>query len=125
MVVGLPARASLNADIFFIVVKSISTLESYVGNRQDAREALDLAARGKVRCFFELKPLSALKDTYQNLEKGTVVGRVVLDMKNWAAARRRHCSPSSASILLSSSRASLASLFVFPSPTRSRGFFLD
>ena len=31
-------------------------------NRQDAREALDLAARGKVKCFFELKPLSALKE---------------------------------------------------------------
>ena len=31
-------------------------------NRQDAREALDLAARGKVKCFFELKPLSAIKE---------------------------------------------------------------
>ena len=31
MVVGLPARASLNADIFFTVTKSISILGSYVG----------------------------------------------------------------------------------------------
>ena len=62
MVVGLPARASLSADIFFTVVKSISILGSYVGNRQDAREALDIAARGKVKCHYVLKPLSALAE---------------------------------------------------------------
>ena len=31
-------------------------------NRQDAREALDIAARGKVKCFFVSKPLSALSE---------------------------------------------------------------
>ncbi|KIP06462.1 hypothetical protein PHLGIDRAFT_128263 [Phlebiopsis gigantea 11061_1 CR5-6] len=81
MVVGLPARASLNADIFFTVTKSISILGSYVGNRQDAREALDIAARGKVKCTFQLKPLSALEETYHALEAGTVAGRIVLDMQ--------------------------------------------
>lgn len=62
MVVGLPARASLSADIFFTVIKSISILGSYVGNRQDAREALDIAARGKVKCHYITKPLSALTE---------------------------------------------------------------
>lgn len=62
MVVGLPARASLSADIFFTVVKSINIIGSYVGNRQDAREALDIAARGKVKCHYVLKPLSALAE---------------------------------------------------------------
>jgi len=81
MVVGLPARASLSADIFFTVTKSISILGSYVGNRQDAREALEIASRGKVKCFYELKPLSALKETYEGLEQGKIVGRIVLDMK--------------------------------------------
>ncbi|RPD75485.1 GroES-like protein [Lentinus tigrinus ALCF2SS1-7] len=82
MVVGLPARANLSADIFFTVAKSISILGSYVGNRQDAREALDIASRGKVKCFFALKPLSALSETYEGLEQGKVVGRVVLNMKD-------------------------------------------
>ncbi|KAI0947923.1 hypothetical protein AcW1_009560 [Taiwanofungus camphoratus] len=81
MVVGLPAHASLSADIFFTVTKSINIYGSYVGNRQDAREALDIAARGKVKCYFALKPLSALAETYEGLEKGEIVGRVVLDMK--------------------------------------------
>ncbi|KAF7794778.1 hypothetical protein EIP86_005916 [Pleurotus ostreatoroseus] len=62
MAVGLPARATLDADIFWTVTKSINILGSYVGNRQDAYEALDIAASGKVRCFYDLKPLSALKE---------------------------------------------------------------
>ncbi|KAJ8502248.1 hypothetical protein ONZ51_g71 [Trametes cubensis] len=81
MVVGLPARASLSADIFFTVTKSITIVGSYVGNRQDAREALDIAARGKVKCYYQLKPLSALAETYEGLAEGKVVGRVVLNMK--------------------------------------------
>ena len=81
MVVGLPAHAALTADIFFTVVKSISIYGSYVGNRQDAREALDIAARGKVKCYYQTKGLDALKDTYEGLEKGEVVGRIVLNMR--------------------------------------------
>ncbi|OCH86803.1 GroES-like protein [Obba rivulosa] len=81
VVVGLPAHAKLSADIFFTVIKSINIVGSYVGNRQDAREALDIAARGKVKCFFAKKPLSALPEVYEGLEQGTIVGRVVLSMK--------------------------------------------
>ncbi|KAL6306584.1 GroES-like protein [Sparassis latifolia] len=82
MVVGLPAKAALEADIFYTVTKSIQIIGSYVGNRQDAREALDLAARGKVKCHFTLKPLDALADTFEGMEKGSIVGRVVLNMKD-------------------------------------------
>ncbi|KAI0078291.1 GroES-like protein [Panus rudis PR-1116 ss-1] len=82
MVVSLPGKGKLTADIFFTVTKAINIIGSYVGNRQDAREALDIAARGKVKCYFALKPLSALQETYEGLEKGTVVGRVVLNMKD-------------------------------------------
>ncbi|CAL1699240.1 unnamed protein product [Somion occarium] len=81
MVVSLPGQGKLSCDIFFTVTKAISILGSYVGNRQDAIESLDIAARGKVKCYYTLKPLSALQETYEGLEEGTVVGRVVLDMK--------------------------------------------
>ncbi|CCM04886.1 uncharacterized protein FIBRA_07082 [Fibroporia radiculosa] len=82
MVVGLPAHASLSADIFFTVTKSISIYGSYVGNRQDAREALEIASRGRVKCYYEAKPLSALAETYEGLEQGKIVGRIVLDMRD-------------------------------------------
>lgn len=62
MAVGLPGEATLNASIFFTVFKSISILGSYVGNRQDAVEAMDIAARGKVVVYYALKGLSDLKE---------------------------------------------------------------
>nr|VWO94502.1 Alcohol dehydrogenase 1 [Ganoderma boninense] len=81
MVVGLPAKANLSADIFFTVIKSINILGSYVGTRQDAREAIELAARGKVKCHYSLRPLSELAQTYEALEQGKIAGRIVLNMK--------------------------------------------
>lgn len=100
MAVGLPGTAELEASIFFTVYKSISILGSYVGNRQDAREAVDIAARGQVRCVYAKKALSDLKEcvanhllcmiivtnlllfasVYEGITNGTIAGRVVLDM---------------------------------------------
>ncbi|KAF7317218.1 PKS-ER domain-containing protein [Mycena chlorophos] len=80
MAVGLPGKATLEASIFFTVFKSISILGSYVGNRQDAAEAIDIAARGQVKCSFALKQLSDLSAVYEGMTKGTVAGRIVLEM---------------------------------------------
>ncbi|KAJ6505344.1 chaperonin 10-like protein [Mycena sanguinolenta] len=80
MAVGLPGKASLEASIFFTVFKSISILGSYVGNRQDAAEALAIAARGKVKCNFALKQLSDLSSVYEGMTAGNVAGRIVLEM---------------------------------------------
>jgi propanol-preferring alcohol dehydrogenase len=80
MAVGLPGEAKLEASIFFTVFKSLNIKGSYVGNRQDAQEALEIAARGKVKCHYVMKRLSDLKDVYEGLEEGTIAGRVVLDM---------------------------------------------
>ncbi|KAK7443536.1 alcohol dehydrogenase [Stygiomarasmius scandens] len=80
MAVGLPGQAKLEASIFFTVLKGISILGSYVGNRQDAREAIDIAARGQVKVHFVSRPLADLKDVYEGMKAGTIAGRVVLDM---------------------------------------------
>ena len=58
MAVGLPGEAKLDASIFFIVFKSITIHGSYVGNRQDAIEAVDIAASGAVKCHYQMKKLS-------------------------------------------------------------------
>ncbi|KZT25766.1 GroES-like protein [Neolentinus lepideus HHB14362 ss-1] len=79
MAVGLPGKATLDASIFFTVYKGISILGSYVGNRQDAYEALEIASRGRVKVIFKLRPLSDLKEVYEGMEKGLIAGRVVLD----------------------------------------------
>ncbi|KIJ37010.1 hypothetical protein M422DRAFT_232219 [Sphaerobolus stellatus SS14] len=78
--VGLPGGGKLAADIFFTVFKSIKIVGSYVGNRQDAVEALQIASLGKVKTFLAKKPLSELAATYKGMEEGKVVGRVVLEI---------------------------------------------
>ncbi|KAG6828822.1 hypothetical protein H0H92_006647 [Tricholoma furcatifolium] len=79
MVVGLPGKAALEASIFFTVFKSISILGSYVGNRQDAMEAIEIAARGAVKCHYQTRKIDALQQVYEDLTKGQISGRVVLD----------------------------------------------
>ncbi|KAI9007824.1 mannitol-1-phosphate dehydrogenase [Hyaloraphidium curvatum] len=80
MVVGLPGAATLDASIFFTVLRSIKILGSYVGNRQDADEALAIAASGKVKVIYSKQPLSALAKVYDEMEAGKIAGRIVLDL---------------------------------------------
>jgi len=79
MAVGLPGDATLKTSIFWTVVKNISIKGSYVGNRQDSVEAIEIAASGKVKVIYALKGLSDLGQVYDELQKGTVAGRIVLD----------------------------------------------
>jgi D-arabinose 1-dehydrogenase-like Zn-dependent alcohol dehydrogenase len=44
------------------VPQSINILGSYVGNRQDAREAIEIAARGEVTVYYDVKGLGSLKE---------------------------------------------------------------
>ncbi|TEB36804.1 mannitol-1-phosphate dehydrogenase [Coprinellus micaceus] len=80
MAVGLPAKAQLNASIFFTVFKNICIRGSYVGNRQDAIEAVNIAASGRVKVHYTSKPLKELERVYEDLGKGKIAGRVVLTM---------------------------------------------
>ncbi|KAJ7474383.1 hypothetical protein B0H11DRAFT_1728457, partial [Mycena galericulata] len=82
MAVGLPKDATLNASIFFTVFKVLLVLHSLVGNRQDAIEAIGIAARGQVTCKYEVKKLEDLSSIYEGMIKGEVAGRVVLEIPN-------------------------------------------
>lgn len=79
MAVSLPSKATLDASIYWIVAKvrlgsfcycvgklievqCIIIQGSAVGNRQDAKEAIDIAARGEVKVIYDLKGLSDLKE---------------------------------------------------------------
>lgn len=46
----------------YVDTQSINILGSYVGNRQDAREAIDIAARGEVTVYYDVKGLESLKE---------------------------------------------------------------
>jgi D-arabinose 1-dehydrogenase-like Zn-dependent alcohol dehydrogenase len=49
-------------------------------NRQDAIEALDFAARGKVKALISVEPLANLESVYHRMEKGAIPGRIVLSI---------------------------------------------
>ena len=59
MIIGIP-NDSIKVNALFAVMKGISILGSAVGNRQEAREALDIVSQGKVKCHHVVKPLAAL-----------------------------------------------------------------
>ena len=61
MAVGLPAKSNLDASIFFTVFKSITIHGSYVGNRQDAIECINIAASGAVKVHYQLKSIDDLE----------------------------------------------------------------
>jgi D-arabinose 1-dehydrogenase-like Zn-dependent alcohol dehydrogenase len=71
----------IKASVFFTVVRSLKIVGSYVGNRMDAIEAVDFAARGKVITTVDkVLPLEALPQVYKDMTAQKVVGRIVLNL---------------------------------------------
>lgn len=78
--VGLPPDTDVKVSVFWTVFQSKRLVGSYVGNRQDAHEALQIAAAGKVKCLYKTLPLGDLPKVYDQMGKGQLSGRIVLDM---------------------------------------------
>lgn len=53
---------------------------SAVGNRKDALEILEYAARGVVTAHYEMAKMEDLTSVFERMEKGQLQGRVVLDL---------------------------------------------
>ncbi|KAF9446237.1 mannitol-1-phosphate dehydrogenase [Macrolepiota fuliginosa MF-IS2] len=81
MAVGLPSKATLDANIFFTVFKSITIHGSYVGNRQDAIECVNIAASGAIKVHYQSRPMDDLEQVYDEMGKGKIAGRIVLTLE--------------------------------------------
>jgi alcohol dehydrogenase, propanol-preferring len=79
VVVGLP-HDELPIPIFDTVLNGVTVKGSIVGTRKDMQEALDFAARGKVRSQIEAVSLDSINEVFENMEAGKINGRVVLKM---------------------------------------------
>ncbi|KAH7129918.1 chaperonin 10-like protein [Dactylonectria estremocensis] len=77
--IGIPGNAYLKASIFDTVVRMISIRGSYVGNRQDAAEAVEFFRLGLITAPHKLIGMSRLQDVYDMMLKDEVVGRYVVD----------------------------------------------
>jgi propanol-preferring alcohol dehydrogenase len=78
--VGLPP-GDFPVPLFDVVANCITIRGSFVGTREDMAEALDFAARGKVKADIELQPLSEINEIFKRLKAGDVAARVVIDYK--------------------------------------------
>ncbi len=75
--VGLP-HEELPIPIFNTVLNGVTVKGSIVGTRIDMKEALDFAARGKVKAQIETAPLSEVNTVLDKMVKGQINGRIVL-----------------------------------------------
>jgi propanol-preferring alcohol dehydrogenase len=78
LVVGLPAENICFPPIL-MAAREIRIRASAVGTRQDVREVLAMAAAGEVRCQTATRPLAHAGEVLDELRRGNVAGRVVLD----------------------------------------------
>ena len=63
-----------------MVLQQLKIVGSAVGNRQDAIETLDFAARGLVKTQFRTEKMGKLTDVFEEMHAGKLRGRVVLDL---------------------------------------------
>ncbi|CEG38920.1 zinc-dependent alcohol dehydrogenase [Plasmopara halstedii] len=77
--VGVPKDTAIVAPINPLIPLEYRIVGSYVGSRQDAIEAINLAADGHVKSTFSIEPLRNLPDIFERVHSGKVQGRVVLD----------------------------------------------
>jgi propanol-preferring alcohol dehydrogenase len=77
MIVGLPSE-QLSFDAVKLARNEARILTSVVGTRQDVRGTLALADAGKLKCHVETRPLAQVNEVLDEMEHGTLLGRVVL-----------------------------------------------
>ena len=81
VLVGLPANSKMEIDIFWTVLQGKKILGSIVGTRQDLVEALEYGAMGKVIPKTNVVKLEDVKSIFEKMEKGTQIGRAVIDFR--------------------------------------------
>lgn len=81
--VGMPEGEAVGikgASPTLMVAKSLKLVGSAVGNRSEAIEVLDMAARGIVKTNFTVEPLDKLGDIFERMDRGELLGRVVVEI---------------------------------------------
>ncbi|KAL4160588.1 alcohol dehydrogenase [Phytophthora ramorum] len=77
--VGVPKDTAIVAPVEPLIPLEFRIVGSYVGSRQDAIEAINLAADGQVKSSYTVEPLTNLPDVFKRMHGGKLRGRVVLD----------------------------------------------
>jgi len=70
------------ADPGRILTSQLRIVGSAVGTRKEAIETLEMASRGVVKTHFTVEKMDKLTDVFERMDKGKLIGRVVLDLSN-------------------------------------------
>lgn len=65
----------------FLIAQSQKIVAVAVGNRQEAIETLEMAARGIIKTHFRTEKLEDLNAVFEEMHSGKLLGRVVLDLQ--------------------------------------------
>ncbi len=78
---GLPP-GSFDLPIFETVLNRFTVRGSIVGTRKDMQEAVDFAARGKVKATVHAAKLEDINAVFEQMKKGEIAGRIVLQISD-------------------------------------------
>jgi propanol-preferring alcohol dehydrogenase len=83
--VGIPegdVQPIANAHPAKFIGQQLNVVGSAVGNRKEAIETMDMAARGIVKTHFKREKMDKLTDVFEAMDEGKLHGRVVLDLSD-------------------------------------------
>ncbi|PYH45017.1 zinc-dependent alcohol dehydrogenase [Aspergillus saccharolyticus JOP 1030-1] len=79
--VGIPpGRPTLQTPIATIVIKGLRIIGNLVGSLKECMEAVELVRRGVVKPEIKVRPFKDLPQVYEEMEKGDIAGRIVLQI---------------------------------------------
>ena len=84
VVVGLPAlsEGSFSVNPFSFILRGLQITSALVGNIEEMRELVQLAADGKVKTHVgRIAKLSEINEVLEELEKGKINGRAILEIQ--------------------------------------------
>jgi propanol-preferring alcohol dehydrogenase len=81
MCIALPPAGEVNlgAEPSAFVFGNLHVIGTLVGTMQDTASSLDYAKRGLLKPICEVRGLSRWNESVQQLRKGEVTGRIVID----------------------------------------------
>ena len=81
--VGIPAeKGFVETPVSIIAIKGLHITGNLVGSLKECLEAVDLDTRGIVKPTCVVRPFEDLPKIYEEMERGDIMGRIVMKMAN-------------------------------------------
>ncbi|UKZ81535.1 hypothetical protein TrVFT333_009307 [Trichoderma virens FT-333] len=80
--IGVPQNPlSFAPNLSAMVGQELRIISAKTSNRVDVKECLSLAARGFIKCHYQIQKMNELTNVFKDMQAGLVEGRVILDLE--------------------------------------------